>query len=77
MPPDGAALAYDLDDASRVCGLSRDSLKRAVKSGDLPAKRSHRPKDPNAMPTGKILILRRDLEAFLENLPDDWWGYRF
>lgn len=55
--------------------MSRHLLYRAIKSGDLPAKRTSRDKQGN--PVGKIIIFRRDLEAWLESLPDDWWGLKY
>lgn len=72
---DPSALAYTLDQAAALCGLSKDSLYRAVKSGELRAKRTTR-SEHGAPPAGRILVLRKDLEAFLEALPDDWWGLR-
>lgn len=70
------ALAYTLEQAARMCGMSKDLLYRAVKSGELPAKRTT-PGKNGGLPSGKIIILRRELEAWLENLPDDWWGLRY
>lgn len=68
-------LAYTLRTAADACGLSETSLYRAVKAGELPAKRTSKTHD--GLPSGKIIILRRELETFLENLPDDWWGHRY
>jgi hypothetical protein len=76
FPQSDQALAYHLDDAARLCGLSRESLYRAIKSGDLPAKRTSIHKETGE-PTGRILVLRTELERWLEALPDDWWGYRY
>lgn len=75
LPSDGT-LAYTLEQAAHVCGLSKESLYRAVKSGELRGKRTSRGKD-GGPPGGKILILRKDLEAWLENLDDDWWGLKY
>lgn len=69
------ALSYTLEQAAHVTGMSRDLLYRAVKSGDLPAKRTS--KNAAGEPAGRIIILRSALEQFLENLPDDWWGYKY
>jgi excisionase family DNA binding protein len=74
LPPREQALAYTLDEAARLCGVSRDTMYRAVKSGMLRAKRTSR--DELGDPVGKILILRKDLEAWLEDLPDDWYGLK-
>jgi hypothetical protein len=76
FPPPDQALAYTLKDAARICGMSEALLYRAVKSGDLPAKRTSQ-RDPKEAPTGRILVLRSELENFLNNLPDDWWGLRY
>ena len=67
------ALAYTVEDAAAVCGMSRALIYRAIKSGDLAAKRTSR--NRSGEPVGRILVLRKDLEHFLENLPDDWWGW--
>lgn len=75
LPPLPDALAYNLEHAANICGLSKESLYRAIKAGELPAKRTSTGAD--GIPSGRILILRRELEQFLENLPDDWWGHRY
>ena len=54
--------------------MSETLLYRAIKAGDLPAKRTTL--STTGEPRGLIIVLRRDLEAFVENLPDDWWGFR-
>ena len=74
--PPANALAYSLKDAAALCGVSTELLRQAIKSGDLPAKRTFK-SPPGEPPKGRTLILRRDLEAFLEGLPDDWWGSRY
>ena len=74
-PQHPQALAYSLDEAAMLSGMSRTLLYRAIKSGDLPAKRTSRDRLGNAV--GKIIILRKDLEAWLEALPDDWWGLKY
>ena len=68
-------IAYNVDDAARVSGMSRTLIIRAIKAGDLKAKRTSR--SETGEPAGKFIILRRELEAFLENLPDDWWGAKY
>ena len=75
MSPEPNALAYNLDDAARVCGVSRELIYRSIKAGDLPAKRTSQ--NDSGEPTGRIIILRRELEKWLEELPDDWWGYKY
>lgn len=61
-------LSFSIVGAAAATGLSRSYLDRAIKSGDLPAKKSSRNDD--GQPTGKWLILTRDLESFLERLAD-------
>ncbi|GAA5153788.1 hypothetical protein GCM10023340_36340 [Nocardioides marinquilinus] len=75
LPQDGA-LAYSVDQAAHLCGLSSKSIQRAIKSGELRAKRTNRSAHGEP-PSGRILILRSDLETWLENLDDDWWGLRY
>jgi excisionase family DNA binding protein len=65
------ALAYSVIDAADVVGVSTDTIRRAIKAGDLPAKRTSR--TPAGRPSGYILIRRVDLEEWLARLPDDGW----
>ena len=74
--PSPDALAYRLEDAAEIAGLSSQAIYRAIKSGELRAKRTSRSEDGEP-PKGRILVLRKDLEAWLENLDDDWWGARY
>ncbi|WP_414690691.1 helix-turn-helix domain-containing protein [Nocardioides sp.] len=75
--PHPEPLAYTVDDAARVCGVSREMILRAIRAGNLPAKRTHH-SGPDEPPRGKHLIMRSDLEAWLSSLPDAWaygdWG---
>ena len=50
---------YSLAQASELTSLSRRALSRYVDSGDLPAFRAD----------GRVLIFRKDLEAFIRSLP--------
>ncbi len=51
--------AYSLTQASQLTSLSRRALSRYVNSGDLPAFRAG----------SRILIFRKDLEAFIRAMP--------
>lgn len=59
-------LAYTRDQAAEACGVSESTIKRAIASGHLRAKRTA--VDDNGDPTGKYLILAADLTAWLEGL---------
>ena len=61
-------LSYTLKGAAAASGLSTTHLQQAVHSGQLRAKRSNRDSDGEGV--GRYLILRRELEAYLEGLPD-------
>jgi excisionase family DNA binding protein len=54
----GDEIAFRIDDAVRVSGLSRSSLYLLIARGDLPAIKAG----------GRRLILRADLEAYFERL---------
>ncbi|MCR2051476.1 helix-turn-helix domain-containing protein [Actinomyces bowdenii] len=57
-------LAYTINEAARVTGLSADFLRRAIKATDpdmhLPAK----------MAGSRYVILREDLERWLQERPE-------
>ena len=61
-------LAYSIKTASEETGLSTSYLDRAIKAGELRAKKSGRTKDGE--PVGKYVILATALESFLEQLED-------
>jgi hypothetical protein len=61
-------LAYDLPEAAEATGLSEDSIKQAIRRGDLKGKRSARNADGDGV--GKYLIQRTALEAWLDGLAD-------
>ncbi len=46
--------------AADACGLSEDVLDRAIRTGDLKAKKSGR----------RVLILPAELDRYVESLPD-------
>ena len=60
-------ISYDLKGAARETGLSTAHFERAIKSGDLPARRSS--VNDRGEPTGKYLIKAADLKAYIEGLP--------
>lgn len=62
------ALSYSIAGAIGATGLSKSHLERAIKSGELKAKKSS--KDKEGEPVGKYVILARDLQAYLEGLVD-------
>ena len=76
MRNDARRISYNLAEAAEVTGMSRDLLYRAVKSGDLPAKRTARDK-LTGEPAGNIIVLHSALVKFIEELPDDWWGHKY
>ena len=57
------ARGHVVDVPHRSCGeaLDRESIHRAIKSGELAAKRTSRPKEAGELPRGKTLILARSL----------------
>ena len=68
-------LAYTRTQAAEACGVSPDTIRRAIATGALRAKRTSgqskkaaRDKDPNAKPTGRYLITAKDLQAWLDGL---------
>lgn len=60
-------LAYTKKEAAAVCGVSVDTIVRAVNSGALRAKRSS---SKDGKPTGRYLITAKALEAWLDELVD-------
>lgn len=57
-------LALDADEAAEACGVRKDTIMRALRGGQLRAKRS------GANGGGKYLILVAELQAWLESLGD-------
>ena len=61
-------LAYTIDEAATVTGLSKTHLKKEVKDGRLRSKTTKlNEKDE---PVGRRLILAGDLQSYLEGLAD-------
>ena len=58
----------DLKTAAKACGVGPDTIRRAITSGALRAKRSATA--PNGDPVGKHIISRDALVAWFEGLPD-------
>lgn len=64
-------LAYTREEAAAAVGLSEDTIKKAINSGHLRAKRSGRVgDDPDADGAGKYLIKHSELEAWFDGLAD-------
>lgn len=61
-------LAYSMKGAVEASGLSRSYLDRAIKAGQLKAKRSST--DGRGEPTGNYVIRAADLQAFIDGLVD-------
>jgi hypothetical protein len=61
-------LAYSLFEAAEATGLSEDSLKQAIRRGDLKAKRSARSEDGDGV--GKYILTATALNAWLDGLAD-------
>lgn len=62
------ALAYSTATASAATGLSKSHLDRAIRTGELKARKSSRTKDGE--PQGSWVILADDLIAYLAGLPE-------
>lgn len=54
-------IAYSVQEAAEATGMSVDLIRRAYRSGQLPVHR----------PTGKVTILRSDLEAWIRSAPSE------
>ena len=61
-------LAYSIAGAVAATGLSKSHLERAIRTGELRAKKSGRDKDGE--PTGKYVILAAELDRYLTELVD-------
>lgn len=57
-------VVYSITEAARVYGFDPERIRRAVRSGALPAKQQI----PGT--TSKFRILATDLDAWFRNLPD-------
>jgi excisionase family DNA binding protein len=64
----GARLFYTREEAAEVTRLSKGTIDRYLRSGELKAKRSARDADGN--PAGKVLISRDALMEWFEGLED-------
>lgn len=61
-------LAYTRQEAAEACGVSEDTIKKAINAGALKAKRSGKTDDGDGV--GKYLITTTALNAWLEQLAD-------
>jgi excisionase family DNA binding protein len=55
-----APVAYSREEAAKACGLSLDTIRRAINAGDLRAKRAGR----------RIVVPEESLRDWLKGLPD-------
>lgn len=62
-------LFFGREEAARRAGVSFDTIRRAINSGALKAKRSGWD-EHKKVPTGKYLISEADLRAWFAGLPD-------
>lgn len=58
--------AYTREEAAAACGVSVDTIKRAIRTGALRAKRSGR--NDKGEPAGKYLIPSQALQDWLDSL---------
>ena len=65
-------LAYTIEQAAEIAGVTPRTVRAWIATGALRAKRQTRSKDDNGNPVGvgKYLILHRALEDCLDSLPD-------
>lgn len=61
-------IAYNLETAAAACGVSTETIRRAIKTGALQAKRSGKPRDDDGKATGRYVIPAASLEAWVEGL---------
>ena len=57
--PTQRGLAVSIGEAAQLIGLGRTRINELIKSGELPARKAGR----------RTLLLRADVETFLQNLP--------
>lgn len=67
MTPPSAPLAYTRDEAAQTARVSKDRIDRAIRTGELKAKR---PKGANGKPGRAVVIPANALAQWLENEPD-------
>lgn len=64
-----APLSYSITAAVEATGLSKSHLDRAIRAGDLKARKSGRDEETGE-PVGKWVLLAKDLQAYLDSLPE-------
>ena len=60
-------LAYNKAEAAAACGVSIDTIVRAIHAGTLRAAKSSKHPETGE-PTGRYIILAADLQAWLDGL---------
>lgn len=63
-----APISYSMAGAVAATGLSRSTLERAIRTGQLKAKRTS--KDDDDKPTGTWVLTAAALQAFIDGLVD-------
>lgn len=68
-------LAFNTTEAATATGLSEDTIKKAIRTGKLRAKRSGRLEKDTTRgragdPAGRYLVTESDLRAWLDSLED-------
>jgi excisionase family DNA binding protein len=59
---DVTPIAYNVQQAAEACGVSPDTIRRAIRANDLPVK----------YPSARPVIRREDLVAWMDSRPDQW-----
>ncbi|UFN44507.1 hypothetical protein [Nocardioides okcheonensis] len=75
VPEPPARFAYTLREVAELVGVSEWSVRAAIYDGDLRARRATRRVGHDGQPTGRIVVLRTDLQVWLEAMQDynDEW----
>jgi hypothetical protein len=69
-PSPNRKLSFTLAEAAEASGFTEAQLRERINAGELKAKRAARSKDDRTRGVGKFIVLVRDLEQFLADLPD-------
>lgn len=60
-------MAHKLREVSEITSIGYDRLRAYIDSGELKAKRN---RNEDGEPKGPFIVMARDLESFLDSLPD-------